>query len=272
MLLCDFSGGMESGEMINESKSASRFNGFAELYDSTRPTAPSMTAEIIMRHLNQKPSCVVDLGCGTGLSTAIWHDFTDKIIGIEPNDGMREIAKEHYPDINFINAYSHETGLHDESADIITCSQSFHWMEPTSTLCEVNRLLQPSGVFAVYDCDWPPCSFGNADMAYEKLFSKVHALDVGRSAYPKERHLQNMKDSGYFGYEREFVFHNEEPSTAARYIALAESQGGLQAVRKSNPNAIENEWDEFVAAVNEAFDNEEQTIYFGYRMRLGVKK
>jgi ubiquinone/menaquinone biosynthesis C-methylase UbiE len=258
--------------MTNQINNAKRFNGFANLYDSARPAAPSMAAEIIMRHLNSKPSCVVDLGCGTGLSTAIWRDFTDKIIGIEPNDGMRKIAEERYLDIEFMSAYSHETGLPDESADIITCSQSFHWMEPTSTLCEVNRLLRPGGVFAVYDCDWPPCSFGNADRAYEKLFSKVHALDVGRSAYAKERHLQNIKDSGYFNYVRELVFHNAEPCTAARYIALAESQGGLQAVRKNNPNAIENDWNEFVAVVNEVFDNEEQTIYFGYRMRLGVKK
>jgi hypothetical protein len=132
--------------------------------------------------------------------------------------------------------------------------------------------MRPSGVFAVYDCDWPPCSFGNADRAYEKLFTKVHALDVGRSAYPKDHHLQNMKDSGYFNYVRESVFHNAEQCTAARYIALAESQGGLQAVRKNNPNAIENDWNEFVAAVNDAFGDKEQTIYFGYRMRLGVKK
>ncbi|MDR1002241.1 MAG: class I SAM-dependent methyltransferase [Oscillospiraceae bacterium] len=251
---------------------ASRFDGFAELYDSARPAAPSVAVEIIMRHLNRKPNCVIDLGCGTGLSTAMWQDLADKIIGIEPNDGMRKIAEERCPNIEFIGAYSHETGLPDDSADIITCSQSFHWLEPTSTLAEVNRLLRLGGVFAVYDCDWPPCAFGNADRAYEKLFSKVHALDSERSAYPKERHLQNMKDSGYFGYVRELVFHNEESCTATRYIALAESQGGLQAVRKSNPKAIENEWEEFVVAANKAFGDEEQTIFFGYRMRLGVKK
>ncbi|MDR0914251.1 MAG: class I SAM-dependent methyltransferase [Oscillospiraceae bacterium] len=257
--------------MTNQENNASRFDGFADLYDSARPIAPSMAAKIIIRHLSRKPKWVVDLGCGTGLSTAIWSDFAEKIIGIEPNDGMRKIAGERYPDIEFRSAYSHETGLPNESVDIITCSQSFHWMEPSSTLAEVNRLLRPGGVFAVYDCDWPPCSFGKADKAYEKLFAKVHTLDSGRSAYPKERHLQNIKDSGYFDYVRELVFHNEEPCTATRYIALAESQGGLQAVRKSSPKEIEYEWEQFIAAANEAFGDNEQTVYFCYRMRLGVK-
>jgi ubiquinone/menaquinone biosynthesis C-methylase UbiE len=258
--------------MTNQVNNASRFDGFADLYDSVRPAAPSAAVKIIMRHLNRKPNCVVDLGCGTGLSAAIWRDFANKVIGIEPNDGMRKIAIERHPEIAFMSAYSHETGLPDESADIITCSQSFHWMEPISTLREVNRLLRSGGVFAVYDCDWPPCSFKNADKAYEKLFTKVHALDTGRSAYPKDRHLQNMKDSDYFDYVRELVFHNEEPCTTARYIALAESQGGLQAVRRNNPKSIENEWKAFVDTVNDAFGDEVQTIYFGYRIRLGVKK
>jgi ubiquinone/menaquinone biosynthesis C-methylase UbiE len=257
--------------MKNQINNASRFDGFAELYDSARPAAPPIAAEIIMRHLNRNLNCVIDLGCGTGLSTSIWRDWTDTIIGIEPNDGMRKIAKKHYSDIEFIGAYSHETGLPDESADVVTCSQSFHWMEPISTLAEVNRLLRHGGVFAAYDCDWPPCSFGNADKAYEKLFAKVRALDSARSAYPKERHLQNMKDSGYFNYVRESVFHNTEPCTGARYIALAESQGGLQNVRKNNPKAIENEWKALVDAANETFGEKEQTIFFSYRMRLGLK-
>ena len=41
------------------------------------------------------------------------------------------------------------------SADIVTCSQSFHWMEPEPTLAEIARILRPGGVFAAYDYDWP---------------------------------------------------------------------------------------------------------------------
>lgn len=60
--------------------------------------------------------------------------------------------------VSFIQAYSHETNLPEESADIVVCSQSFHWMEPASTLSEVHRILKPDGIFATIDYDWPPVS------------------------------------------------------------------------------------------------------------------
>ncbi len=42
------------------------------------------------------------------------------------------------------------------TAGIVTCAQSFHWMEPESTFIEVARILRPGGVFAAYDYDRPP--------------------------------------------------------------------------------------------------------------------
>jgi len=45
------------------------------------------------------------------------------------------------------------TDLPDGCADIVTCSQSLHWMVPESTFAEVARILRPGGVFATYDYD-----------------------------------------------------------------------------------------------------------------------
>ena len=58
--------------------------------------------------------------------------------------------------VNFVSGFSDNTGLENSSVDIITCSQSFHWMNPETTLNEASRILKKGGVFAVYDCDWPP--------------------------------------------------------------------------------------------------------------------
>ena len=47
--------------------------------------------------------------------------------------------------ISFVKAFSDNTGLPDNYADAVICSQSFHWMEPKSTLAEVNRIHKSSG-------------------------------------------------------------------------------------------------------------------------------
>ena len=46
---------------------------------------------------------------------------------------------------------SDSTGLEDECADVVVCSQSFHWMEPRSTLKEINRILNNNGIFATIE-------------------------------------------------------------------------------------------------------------------------
>ena len=50
----------------------------------------------------------------------------------------------------------------------------------------------------------------------------------------QDRHLTNIKNSGKFRYVREIVFSNSESCNAQRFIAIALSQGGVQAIIKAN--------------------------------------
>ena len=262
-------------------KNADRFKGFAEIYNNVRPACPEYVLNILPRYLEHLPQTEVDIGCGTGLSTIVWKDTAQKIIGVEPSDDMLKTAEENsrnISNIEYIKAFSNNTGLPDGIAYIITCSQSFHWMEPVSTLKEINRLLKPGGVFAAYDCDWPPvCSF-KVELAYEKLFAKVNKIESENDKYrtlfvmyPKDQHLQNIKNSGNFRYTREIVFSNTEKCSAERYFGIAISQGGVQSILKQEPELIEEDLNKFKKTVEEDFCGEVKEIEFCYRMRLGVK-
>jgi len=47
--------------------------GFAEQYDRVRPRIPGDLLELLCQFARVRtPSLVVDLGCGTGLSTEVW--------------------------------------------------------------------------------------------------------------------------------------------------------------------------------------------------------
>lgn len=143
---------------------ANRFSGFADLYDAVRPTPPTVLANVITRYAGcDRPALVVDLGCGTGLSTRWAAGWAVDVIGVEPSDDMRvrAVAVTQLPNVRYAAGWSGSTDIADRSADIVLTVQALHWMEPTSTFTEVARILRPGGVFAALDCDWPP-SVGNA--------------------------------------------------------------------------------------------------------------
>ncbi|MEK3889680.1 class I SAM-dependent methyltransferase [Bacillus sp. FSL K6-3431] len=261
-----------------------RFAGFSMLYDQNRPSTPIEVVKILTRYLSHKPQKVVDVGCGTGLSSFIWLNHADEIIGIEPNNDMRQVALANWlaqqkpANLQFVKGLSHQLGMESESVDIVTCSQSFHWMNPQSTLKEFARILRPGGVFAAYDCDWPPTFNKEIEESYKRLIAladtRVRQLaPEEKQAYKwnKDEHLQQICNSGLFPFSKEIVFHHWEFCAATRYSNIALSQGALQTALKLGADELLSEVTEFQEKVEQAFGGESQEILFSYRMRLGIK-
>lgn len=71
------------------------FDGVSAEYDNFRLPTLRFVPETLIGVLGRRPRCVVDLGAGTGLSTFVWKDEADYVIGVEPNKEMREEAEEH---------------------------------------------------------------------------------------------------------------------------------------------------------------------------------
>lgn len=261
-----------------------RFSGFADIYDKYRPEPPSIVIEILLNYLQKDPATVVDLGCGTGLSTFICGEYAKKVIGIEPNLDMINRAKEKLEkrmdgnNVFFQQGISDDLKLESNSIDIVTCSQSFHWMDPASTLEEVARLLKDGGIFAAYDNDWPPSVDWVVENEYIKLLDKAFKIidempqeEDKAKQWNKSEHLKRIKESNKFRYSKEIVFHNKEKSDADRYIGLALSQGALQTVLKKGITELDHDIEEFKQIVIERFDNRMLDLIFSYRMRLGIK-
>lgn len=258
---------------------ADRFIGFADIYENSRPAVPSHAIEIITGYLGKAPESVVDLGCGTGLSTRAWEGKCGWITGIEPSEDMLNIAKaKSGKKASFVKAYSDNTGLPDKSTDVVFCSQSFHWMNPADTLKEADRILKKGGIFAAVDCDWPPVCDADTEIAYMNLFNKVRIIEEENKEicktfhrWDKNNHLKNILESGYFKYCREVVFDNKEECDIQRFLALAQSQGGLQAILKTSPELIENDYINFKKAICKSFNPGVNKVSFCYRMRIGIK-
>src|SRR5260221_10780548 len=69
------------------------WTGKASSYDQARPTPPPALLDLLTQLIGMPhPALVVDVGSGTGLSTAIWGERAERVMGIEPNADMRTQA------------------------------------------------------------------------------------------------------------------------------------------------------------------------------------
>src|SRR5215831_19238804 len=69
------------------------WTGKASSYDRARPMPPPVLLDLLTQLIHlPRPALVVDLGSGTGLSSAIWGERAERVIGIEPNADMRQEA------------------------------------------------------------------------------------------------------------------------------------------------------------------------------------
>ena len=153
--------------------------GFADHYDAYRPSPPAVLLEALARYAGGPPlRRVVDLGSGTGLSARAWSSRADEVVGVEPNPKMLAVARAQTaePSVRFVEAFAADTGLEDGAADLVTCSQSFHWMDRAATLAEADRLLRPGGVFAAYDYDMPPLVHPEVDAAFAEHLTAAAAV------------------------------------------------------------------------------------------------
>lgn len=267
----------------NRKANIDRFSGFQELYDKNRPEAPRLVVKLLTDYAGGSPNNVLDIGCGTGLSTFIWAGHAGRVTGVEPNEDMLSMARLKKDRlgglaeaVKFIQGYSNRLDAEDDTVDIVTCSQSFHWMEPASTLKEIARVLRQGGVFAAYDCDWPPSVQWTIEEAYQRLVEKAESLIPSRPEqetamkWNKEEHLVNIQASDLFRYAREIVFHNTEVCDGERYIGLALSQGGVQTAMKQGIDLAED-IRAFRDRVEAYFAGRTLEVLFSYRMRLGIK-
>ena len=259
----------------------SRFSGFADEYDRYRPSPPVVVTEILPQLIGQpRPRRVVDLGSGTGLSTRLWAGRADEVIGIEPSPDMRGVAEAQsagMAGIRYQEGHSAATGLADGGADIICCTQAFHWMEPAATLREACRVLRDGGVFCTVDCDWPPVIHWEVDRAFHAFMVGIHESEERHGIYQtvqrwqKDRHLANITASGLFRYTNEIVVHQVESADAHRLLGLLQTFGSVKDLQKHGLSDDEIGITAFRAVAQRVLGEGMLPIYFSYRLRLGVK-
>jgi ubiquinone/menaquinone biosynthesis C-methylase UbiE len=106
----------------------------------------------------QQPVSVLDVGCGTGKLLRRAHAYWPEaqLIGVDPANGMIEMAKRLTPHATFFTGMAEALPLQDASVDLVLSTTSFHhWQDQAAGLRQIARVLRPGGYFILVDASFP---------------------------------------------------------------------------------------------------------------------
>lgn len=154
---------------------------------------------------------IADLGSGTGIMTEQLMARGAQVWAVEPNDAMRAAAEAQlgaHASFHSVNAPAEATTLPDDSVDLVTAAQAFHWFDPHKTRAECRRILaRDDGKVALM---WNRRSKDATSflIAYENF------LDQWAEDYSEVDHTRDVVEDRlrtfYGGAFHEFTYRNEQ--------------------------------------------------------------
>lgn len=186
-----------------------KFTGKAGVYQQYRPDYAAEALQFLKEQLGIGPgAAVADVGSGTGIFTRQLLLLGALVYAVEPNPNMRAEAERllnDFPGFHSVAGRDSGTKLPDQSVNLVSAAQAFHWFDPDLFRQECQRILKPGGkvllvwnqrdqssptniaskaIFAEYCPDFKGFSGGisQRDARIEKFFP--HGYELLQFAYP----------------------------------------------------------------------------------------
>ena len=168
------------------------FSSVAGAYAQRRPHYPeglfSYLAEVSPRH-----SLAWDCAAGTGQASIPLAQHFRRVIATDASAAMLAQAPPHIQ-VEYRRAPAHESGLETESVDLVTVAQALHWLHLPAFYSEVDRVLRPGGVLAVWTYGLQVMGDGRLNRILENFYREV----VGPYWTPERRHVESgYRDLGF---------------------------------------------------------------------------
>jgi SAM-dependent methyltransferase len=129
--------------------STQRFSSRVENYVRYRPGYPKEILKLFKDECGlTHDSVIADIAFGTGIFTRVLLDDGNRVIGVEPNEAMRQAGEAFlaaYPNFTSVAGAAENTTLPRHSIDIIAAAQAAHWFDCEKARTEFQRVLKAGG-------------------------------------------------------------------------------------------------------------------------------
>jgi SAM-dependent methyltransferase len=164
------------------------FSAQSDGYARYRPTYPAELLQFLAS-LTDRKTLAWDCATGSGQVAVALTDYFSNVVASDASESQIAAAIQH-GGIEYRVAAAEQSGLSDNSVDLITVAQAFHWFDQDAFITEVRRVLRPQGVLAIW-C-YELCTVNEScDAIVDTLYR-----DIVGEFWPPER---EMIEQGYAG-------------------------------------------------------------------------
>ena len=203
----------EGSDGRSKQQLADSFGAIAYDYERARPGYPEEAVEWIT---GGHPRIILDVAAGTGKLTAQLAHLGNFVVGLEPSLDMLNRLRAAHPRIPATAGRAEALPFAEESFDLITVAQAFHWFDQPVAIAEFARVLRPRGHLAIL---W---NFRDDSVDWVAELSKL----IGSEGAEKEQELSYdpFPSSSLFGPSINRTFRLEQPLDRALLIRLVRTR------------------------------------------------
>jgi hypothetical protein len=172
------------------------FSGQAKLYAHYRPGYPEALIEYIISFVSEK-SMAWDCATGNGQAALMLAPYFKKIYATDISAGQVSHAVSH-PAITYSVGQAETTLFADNSFDLITVAQAYHWFKFAEFFQEATRRGKPGCVVAVWGYGLIETGIPALQEAIRHFYSGI----VGSYWDPERRYVDERYQTIPFGFER----------------------------------------------------------------------
>ncbi len=233
---------------------AESFGTDAARYDRARPRYPeALVRRIVAAAPGPGPGPeLLDVGCGTGIAARQFQAAGCRVLGVEPDERMAEVARQFGVDVDVERFEARDPG--GRRFDAVVAGQAWHWIHPVAGAAAAARVLRPGGLLAVF---WNvfqlPPEVGEALSAvYRRVMPEVPgdlwakpALDVYAEMFTKAS--DGIRQAGTFSGPEQWRYDWEHSYTREEWLDQLPTHG-------ANSRLTPAELEELLAGAGAAVD------------------
>lgn len=200
------------------------FSGESDSYARYRPGYPPALFDYLAS-LTEDHALAWDVGTGNGQAAVGMAAHFRLVIATDASETQLAAAVPH-PRVSYCRALAHQGGLSDRSASVVTVAQALHWFDREAFFGEVDRVLPPGGILAVW---------GYGDLTMEPALEEIVVRLSKETVGPWWTEDRRIVDEGYSSVQLPFQELASPPFALSASWTLPELVGFLatwSAVRR----------------------------------------